>query len=46
LAHAGCSLVLAPIPLGALRKLRLFSALRRFDAVLLQRQLLSVPGLR
>jgi glycosyltransferase involved in cell wall biosynthesis len=46
LTRAGCSLRLEPIPRGALERLRLFSSLRRFDAVLLQRQLLSLPELR
>jgi hypothetical protein len=46
LARAGWSLMLQPIPSGTLAKLRLFSGLRRFDVVLLQRQLLSVPELR
>jgi glycosyltransferase involved in cell wall biosynthesis len=45
LARAGCSLTLRPIPRGALSKFRLFSGLGRFDVVLLQRQLLSVPEL-
>lgn len=46
LADAGCALVLYPIPRGALHRVRLFAGLRRFDAVLLQRQLLTVPELR
>lgn len=46
LARAGCTLVLEPIPRGALERIRLFSRLRRFDAVLLQRQLLPVPEYR
>jgi glycosyltransferase involved in cell wall biosynthesis len=46
LTEAGCSLALQPIPRGALDRVRLFAGLRRFDAVLLQRQLLLVPELR
>jgi glycosyltransferase involved in cell wall biosynthesis len=46
LAHAGCSLVLQPIPRNALERIRLFTRLRRFDAVLLQRQLVAVTELR
>lgn len=46
LMRAGCSLVMEPIPRGALDRVRLFSRLRGFDAVLLQRQLLSGPELR
>jgi len=46
LTRAGCSLALEPIPRGALERVRLFSRLRHFDAVLLQRQLLPFPGFR
>ena len=42
LARAGCTLVLEPIPRGVLERIRLFSRLRRFDVVLLQRHLLPV----
>jgi glycosyltransferase involved in cell wall biosynthesis len=40
LARAGWSLALEPVPRGALERVKLFSRLRHFDAVLLQRQLL------
>jgi len=46
LARAGCSLKLEPIPRSALERVRLFTGLRSFDAVLLQRQLLPIPELR
>ncbi len=46
LARAGCSLALEPIPRGVLDRMRLFRSLRRFDAVILQRQLLPVPEFR
>jgi len=46
LARAGCTLVLEPIPRSALERIRLFTGLRAFDVVLLQRQLLPVPELR
>src|ERR1700693_5330870 len=42
LGEAGCSLTFAVLPRGALSRLFLFSKLRRYDAVLLQRRLL--PG--
>jgi glycosyltransferase involved in cell wall biosynthesis len=46
LARAGCSLVLEPIPRGTLDRVRLLSSLRRFEVVILQRQLLPVPEFR
>jgi glycosyltransferase involved in cell wall biosynthesis len=46
LAGAGCSLALEPIPRGATERVRLFTRVRRFDAVVLQRQLLPLPELR
>ncbi len=45
LERAGCALTLQTIPRGALARIRLFTRLRGFDAVLLQRQLLAVPEL-
>jgi glycosyltransferase involved in cell wall biosynthesis len=46
LTRAGCSLRLEAIPRGAVERLRRLSGLRRYDAVVLQRQLLTVPELR
>ncbi len=46
LTRAGCALRLAPIPRRTWERVRLLRGLRRFDVVLLQRQLLSVPETR
>jgi glycosyltransferase involved in cell wall biosynthesis len=46
LEGAGYALTLVPIPRGALQRLRQFGRLRRFDVVVLQRQLLSRIELR